>query len=418
MSVKNKDTPDWNTIKISFVLSFSILLNYIFWAINSYSFLKFLNFFILICFILNFLFNKKFNKYFFVRSLFISLLVLSLGSVVTDWDARSVWLFHAKRIFYDNSLYGGFDNYMPELMNAYPLLAPSLSATLAKILGYWNEVFPKSTNIIVLLPALLIQCSFIKNNKFNLIWIMFIILFSGRILINGRTDGLVAMYFVSISLIVYKLFIENNLNFGSANKTKKINRLFLYFSGIFLGVILTLLKNEGLVLMGLILGITILFKIFYRKKFSFDFIFFNILIFLPIIFWKLMTVYHGIYPWVEDYGQNLYHRIFLRFTDFQNYKILFSYLFFNEKLILSLLIFIFAFFKKFKKNKMIFKFIIVNASMYYLVLCLIYLSTPYNLDWHLNSSAHRVLISIVLLLTYFSVLSLQKEEIILWKKKY
>ena len=54
---------------------------------------------------------------------------------------------------------------MPELMNAYPILPASLSATLAKIIGHWNEVFPKTTNIFILLPALLLQCSLLKNYK-------------------------------------------------------------------------------------------------------------------------------------------------------------------------------------------------------------------------------------------------------------
>ena len=138
---------------------------------------------------------------------FLSLLILCLGSALTDWDARSVWLFHAKRIYIDNDLYGGFDNYMPELMNAYPLIAPSLSATLAKLIGHWNEIFPKSTNILLVLPAVLIQCFFLKDSKFKLMWLMFILLFSGRILINGRTDGLVAIYFVSCCLVIFKLFI-------------------------------------------------------------------------------------------------------------------------------------------------------------------------------------------------------------------
>ena len=113
-------------------------------------------------------------------------------------------------------------------MNAYPLLAPSLSATLAKIVGYWNEIFPKSTNIFVLLPALLVQCSFLKNYKLNLIWLMFILLFSGRILVNGRTDGLVAMYFVSNCLIIFSLFIENKINYGTRRKDRKLNEIFGY----------------------------------------------------------------------------------------------------------------------------------------------------------------------------------------------
>tara|TARA_B100000945_G_C20415780_1_gene615054 strand:- start:319 stop:1581 length:1263 start_codon:yes stop_codon:yes gene_type:complete len=416
MNVKNNNIPDWKLIYLSSLIGMSIVLNYFLWSINSYGILKYLNFFILIFLTIYFLIGKDFQKYNFVRLFFISLLVLCLGSVTIDWDARSVWSFHAKRIFFDNNLYSGFDNYMPELMNAYPLLPASLSATLTKIIGHWNEIYPKSTNLLVLLPALLIQCSFLKNYKLTLIWTTFILLFSGRILINGLMDGLVAMYFVSSCLLIFYLFFEESQNIASLKNIKKKNRLLLLISGISSGIILTLLKNEGFVLVSLIFLITILFKLLYKKKFFVEDIVFWAIIFTPVIIWKIMTVQNGIYPRIMGFGlgetlysQNILERFFLRALEIRNYKIIFSSLVLNEKFLLSVLIFIFCFFKMFKKNKLIFNFILLNSLSYYFLLYFVYFSTPHNLEWHLNSS-HRVIISIVLMLTFFSIYIFQRKK--------
>ena len=415
MNVKSTHHQDSKLLIICLLISSAIFLNYFFWAINALSFFKYINFSILIFLISYFLVSREFKKYNFIKLFFLSLLILCLGSALTDWDARSVWLFHAKRIYIDNDLYGGFDNYMPELMNAYPLIAPSLSATLAKLIGHWNEIFPKSTNILLVLPAVLIQCFFLKDSKFKLMWLMFILLFSGRILINGRTDGLVAIYFVSCCLVIFKLFIGKNLNFLSI-KNKKINRSIILVLGILFGIILTLLKNEGFVIMFIIFISTIFFKLLTKRNFSFEDLFFWIFIFLPIIIWKLMATTGGVYPRIIGFGieavysESLIQRIIIRLTDLDNYKLIFDYLILNEKFIISLIIFGFAFLKNFKKNEMIFKFVIFNSIIYYFLLNFIYLSTPHDISWHLNSSAHRVLISIVLLLTYFSILSFQGKK--------
>ncbi len=129
-----------------------------------------------------------------------------------------------------------------------------------------------------------------------------------------------------------------------------------------------------------------------------------------------MATTGGVYPRIIGFGieavysESLTQRIIIRLNDLDNYKLIFDYLILNEKFIISLIIFVFAFLKNFKKNEMIFKFVIFNSIIYYFLLYFIYFSTPHDISWHLNSSAHRVLISIVLLLTYFSILSFQGKK--------
>lgn len=421
MNANILDTVDQKLIRISCFMSASIFLNYFLWSVNASAILKYLNFYFLLFLVFYFLVNKNFKKFTFLKIIFILLILLSLGSVTTDWDARSVWMFHAKRIFFDDSLYSGFDNYQPEMMNAYPLLAPALSATLVKIIGHWNEIFPKSTNLLILLPALLIQSSFLKNYKFNLVWLMFVLLFSGRILVNGRTDGLVAMYFVSNCILIYSLFINNShISFIKSNQ-KESNKLYILITAIFSCIILTLLKNEGLVLMMLILFVTIFLKIIYKMKINKVDLIFWILVFSPMVIWKILATYNGVYPRLMGFDMglhlsdvpnnlNIFERIYLRIREIENIKLIFSYLLLNEKFILSLLIFIFAWIKKFKENKLIFIFILLNILSYYLLLYPVFLSTAFDFTVQLNSTAHRVLISIVLSLTFFSIYVFQQRK--------
>jgi len=408
---------DWNLLFLSCLISFCIFLNYFFWSVNFSQIIKSINFFTILFFLFYFFIGKKFKNYNYLRLFVISLLILSLGSVTVDWDARSIWAFHAKRIFLDDNLYAGFDKYMPEFMNAYPLLPGSLSATLAQIIGHWNEVYPKSTNILVLLPALFVQCSFLKNNKSILLWLMFILLFAARNLVSGLVDGLVAMYFVANCLIVYNLFFEENSIYGRNLQEINKNKNILFFLGIFCGIILTLLKNEGLVIVVLLLLSAFLFKIYLKKKIRKREIIFGILIFIPIFIWKLLATYNGVYP---EYlgtgiaepviGLDSFDRIILRFGEINNYKLVFKYLVLNEKFIIALLIFLFSIYKNFEKNKLIYSFVIANALTYYIILYAVYFSTPNDLYWHINSSSTRVMPSIAMILIFFSVSTFVKKK--------
>jgi len=343
-----------------------------------------------------------------LRLFIISLVVLSLGSMTVDWDARSVFGFHAKRIFLDDNLYAGFDKYMSELMNAYPLLPASLSATLAQIIGHWNEIYPKSTNILVLLPALFVQCSFLKNNKSILLWLMFILLFTARNLVSGLMDGLVAMYFVTNCLIIYNLFIEEHLIYGKNSVEINKNKITLFFSGVFCGIILSLLKNEGFVIIILLLLSTFLFKIYLKKKIRKREIIFAILVLTPMFVWKLLATYNGVYALAI--GFNSFDQIILRLSEINSYKLVFRYLLLNEKFIIALLIFFFCIYKNFQNNKLVYSFVITNALMYYILLYIVYFSTPHDLSWHLRGSATRVMPTMVMILIFFSISTFVKKK--------
>ena len=54
---------------------------------------------------------KKSDNAKIILIIFLLATYVILSSPVTAWDARSIWFFHAKRIFFDNSLYAQLDGY-------------------------------------------------------------------------------------------------------------------------------------------------------------------------------------------------------------------------------------------------------------------------------------------------------------------
>ena len=121
-------------------------------------------------------------------------LFFTLAIGTPDWDARSIWLFHAKRIFYENSLYAQLDGYASFSHNDYPVIFSMLAATLAKAVGHWNEVFPKAIVNFFLLPPLLVFAALSKRKILKLLYIFGICIICRNYLFNGYQDALVAVY--------------------------------------------------------------------------------------------------------------------------------------------------------------------------------------------------------------------------------
>ena len=128
--------------KIALILSLLILSNYFFLSLNLSQIIIKINF---LCFLIgvSFFYVKNFYENIYLKIFFILIIIISLGTPTFDWDPRSIWMFHGKRIFYDHSIFSIADNYAPFSHNDYPNLVPALSSSLATFFGYWNEIFPK-----------------------------------------------------------------------------------------------------------------------------------------------------------------------------------------------------------------------------------------------------------------------------------
>ena len=167
-----------------------------------------MSFLIFLITILVFYFKNIFENS-FLKISFLFIIFISLGTPAFEWDARSIYLFHAKRIFYDQSIFSIADNYAAFSHNENPKLIPAIAATLASLVGHWNEVFTKLSFPLIFLPPLILTYSFITGTRY-LIYLSIVFFTIGNYLFNGWADGVVAVYFGTCALLMYLIMIANN----------------------------------------------------------------------------------------------------------------------------------------------------------------------------------------------------------------
>ena len=386
-------------IKISLTLSLLIFNNYFLISLNIFNIILKLN--LIIFFLCVFYFYiKNFKNNFILKIIFLLILIVSLGIPVEGWDARSLYLFHAKRIFFDMSIYSVADNYASFSHNDYPLLVPAFSSTFAFLIGYWHEVFPKTAFIFIYLPALIFLSVYLSQKVYT-IFLTLVIFFIGNHFYNIGVDGILAVYFVISAFCFFYIFFSKQQN--TEGKLFYLNTIFFLAS-------LSMIKNEGIVLLILIFIFTLLIKA-YNKEFyntSKNLLLFSTS-FIPILLWKSFCLKNGIVN--TDFTLQLLNENLLnRLSIYENYKQFFKFLIFsNEKLIIAIVLFVISSYINFDKK--LFYFITLIFASYLLVLLMVYFSTRLDLVYHLSTSANRVLEPLTLFLGFFSIYNLKTKLI-------
>ena len=374
--------------KASLTIITLILNNYLILSLNLPALIIKLNLVLFFSSVIYF-YTVNLKNNFILKFYFVLILLICLGTPAEGWDLRSLYLFHAKRIFFDDTIYSVADNYAIFSHNDYPLLLPSFSSSFAKLVGYWHEIFPKTAFAFIYLPPLIFFSSILSEKKYALFFII-LFFFIGNHLFNGGVDGVVAVYFITCVYCFYQVFFEE----------KKIDLPFIILT-LFFSITLSLLKNEGTALLFIIFTSTIILSVVENNLEKKQKLFFLLVSFIPIFIWKIFCYKNGINN--TDFNPSLMSENFLdRLTSFENYKLFFNYLIFsNEKTILAIILFIFSFVHNF--NKKLIYFIILLFVSYLFLLLVVYFSTPYDLNYHLETSAYRVLKSLSFLLGFFAL---------------
>ena len=126
--------------------------------------------------------------------------------------------------------------------------------------------------------------------------------------------------------------------------------------------------------------------------------------FIPILLWKYFCFTNEI--GLNDYiNQDIFFNLSQRIYDIGNYKLVGYFLLLNEKFLICLLLFLIAFW--INKDNELFIFILSTAIIYIFVLFIIFLSTPYDLYFQLNSTAARVVKSLSFLFAFFALYNLR-----------
>lgn len=304
-------------------------------------------------------------------------IVFSSGS--DAWDARSIWLFHAKKIFYDNSLYAQLDNY-GHSHSDYPVLMPALSATLGKVVGIWNEVYPKSANLFFLIPVLVFSVAVLAYSTGSIVFLVAIAFFSGTHFLDGYVDSILALYASAYCLL---LLCINETKPG----VKLDKRLFLALFLIL--TIITLLKNEGFFILIFLMMVSF---ISVRPRLS---VIYMGVVALGVYFlsWKVQVILADIPSEFLD-GQ-FTSRFFARIYSFKSWEMIAGFFFKNLWIsIFALLIFVII-----KREKLrCYQAPLYFCVLYIVFLIIVYLSTPHDLSFHLITSADRTLLTVNIVL--------------------
>jgi len=312
------------------------------------------------------------------------LLVLALGSPTDEWDPRSIWMLHAKRIYLENSLYAQLDGYAIFSHNDYPSLMPLWSATAAKVVGHWNEIFPKAAATLLLLPPLLLIARSLRTWWAAGLFAVAVLEVGGRYLVDGYMDAFLAVYAVAALAVAIQ-----------PRRVGAEGQWFNLAAYAALSAVLTLIKNEGAVLailVGLVAVATVLLR---DRRIPWALLAAFALSMVPLVAWKLAVAGADL---GNDLAQSdLKGQLLARLPDLtQSVLILKALLRSAAWVPLVLLLVLWA--RMWRASAA--RAALAVALAYFGVLFAVYLSTPHDLVWHLATSAKRVALPVQLLLMY------------------
>lgn len=316
---------------------------------------------------------------------------VSLLTPSSGWDARSIWLFHGKRIFMENNLFAQMDDYLIWSHNDYPVMIPSFSASLANIVGVWNEIFPKSANMVFLFPAMIAVAAITADRLKTALILIFFIYTSNKMIFNGYMDAVFAAY-AMVSVITLACSFNTE-------KSRRIRILLLLCSSLSIAV-LVLIKNEGmLVIIGIILS-AFIFSIIQKKiRPTAYVIIVSVLPLILLIAWKYICKSNNISN--DMLSSDILAALTNRLGNADEMLYIIKKIFLRPWTLFILVTSVILI--KLKKNDENL-FMVLFCLSYVSFLFVAYLTTPHDVIWHIKSSLNRTMIP-VSLISFFTVLN-------------
>lgn len=325
----------------------------------------------------------------------IALLLVALGSPSDEWDPRSIWLFHAKRIYLDGSLYAQLDGYAPFSHNDYPSLVPLLMAVSAKLVGVWNEVFPKAAATLLFLPALLLIARSFTQWWGAGLFAVVVLHIGGTYLVDGYMDALLAVYAVAS--------LAAAMGCVSPASASAWSKLVPY---VLTTAVLALIKNEGIVLAGVLMVTSVVTMLLRDRRMPWLLLGAFVVALLPLLAWKLAVTSAHL---VNDLAaSDLKGQLLARLPDVSNSTLVLKKLLRSWALIPLLVLAVL--WRRTWATPVVLAGA-VAALVYTGVLYAVYLGTPHDLEWHLATSAKRTVLPVFLLLAYALLVTVDR-----WKQ--
>jgi hypothetical protein len=329
------------------------------------------------------------------------------------WDARSIWFFHARMIYGEQALRAHAGWAHPSLAFShpdYPNLVPAVAAQLATLRGLWNEYLPKASLLVMLAPLVPWVCSFRNRPAAMVLLVLFCFVSLDGWLSNGYMDGYLALY-TGLALLLFGRFLSHRRDVD------------LHASICALGIVLGL-KAEGLLIVLAFCGALVLVGLprprlalaALRQRLAHDRVFL-VTLFLalaPALLWAVLKQAWGLQnDLTANPAENL-ARLSERLSDGRTALALFEFLATRATatwLLLGLLVLAAAALK-------LARFPVtrgatvagLTAVLYFAEMYLVYLVTPRDLLWHLNSSAGRTMVGVTVGLLAGAYLLFEREE--------
>lgn len=324
------------------------------------------------------------------------------------WDARSIWFFHAKMIYTAGSagLSAGWQH--PSVIFShtdYPNLVPGMAAQVACIVGYWNEYIPKISLFYSLVPIVMWLFTFARKSfSFGILILLFPFSIY-QLMWNGYMDGYLALY-VSLAFLLLGRYIQRNSFID-------------LISNITCLAILPYFKNEGqLVALAGILSI-VMTDIIIKKSgragiktvvWGREKVVAAAILIAPFILWGFYKLKYGLTNDLQIGTAQSITRIIERIND-NSYSIILDSTY--TQIEAAFMLFGLLYFSTILQKRYVPTAVIPalsTAVVCYIGMALIYLLTPNDLHWHINSSVDRTMLPIsgcIFVACYFMLDSLE-----------
>ena len=343
-------------------------------------------------------------------TLAIALFFKVIAEPILAGDARSIWYFHAKILFHadhalDSELWKTRALFFAHV--DYPKLNAIWAALWMKHFGFWNEYLPKFSLLLLELPALLWCVGYSRALLTRCLLVIALLLRMEQFLWNGYMDGLVATY-GGIGMLYGIRYVQQG------------RRLDLLTVMVALGLCMSL-KNEGAALALCIIIFVALGRIWHARSGVLQSLADPALCLTAIyamagfMIWSSWTSAVGVENDLAAAGSKL-ARMTLRATDNSSLALIWNRIHTGRNLLLlALLLSVALVFwtinhRALARHRAALLVSLGVPALYFVILLLVYLSTPFDLHWHLKFSATRTAIALYTCITVGVLAPMLSEE--------
>lgn len=340
---------------------------------------------------------------------------LSIVDPIIIGDAKAIWFFHAKMIFYANGIHGDTGFADPVLLFShpdYPKLVPVVAAAIARSVGFWNDYLPKFSAAVSLIPIFAFMGDLAGQRRYREFVVLAVAGFtgSGTLLYNGYMDGILN-FWMATTIVAMTILNKSQRQPPDSSAGSLSVPAALVFTGFGM---LPNIKFEGLPLAAM--GCVIVFfflrpvlpRLSVRSLRAFTFL---LPLMIGFLAWRIRIQTLGLQNDMTADPAQVMRLIHERLTDQRSRSILQNY-FFGDPAVwnplnfsgfyaalpaLALTGLLVALIRQIRNQWIqpdiqIWRLCIAWSTTYALFMYLVYAGTHHDLEWHLQYSSMRTLL--------------------------